>query len=145
MLRGNSPAKVDPKGRLKIPAQFLDQLGAMGNEFFVTSDSGDHVWIYPMKHWNEIEERLARLPSNNPARQRFLTRTNYFGQVASLDRQGRILIPGLLRESAEMKGEVVVLGYQNHLRVWNHARLQERLKAAPLTEEDSQILADLGI
>lgn len=145
MLRGNSPATVDEKGRLKIPVHFLTDLAQTGAEFYVTNDQGDHVWIYPLKHWNEVEERLAKLPSSNPAKQRFLTRTNYYGQTVTIDKQGRVLIPALLRESAEMKGQVVVLGYQNHLRVWNHARLQERLKSAPVTEEDQQILADLGI
>jgi MraZ protein len=145
MLRGNSPATVDQKGRLKIPAQFLAELAEMGTEFYVTNDQGDHVWIYPLAQWNAIEEKLARIPASNPAKQRFLTRTNYFGQTVTMDKQGRVLIPALLREAAEMKGEVVVLGYQNHLRVWNHQRLQERLKAAPVTDDDQQILADLGI
>jgi MraZ protein len=145
MLRGNSPATVDQKGRLKIPAQFLAELAEMGTEFYVTNDQGDHVWIYPLAQWNAIEEKLARIPASNPAKQRFLTRTNYFGQTVTMDKQGRVLIPALLREAAEMKGEVVVLGYQNHLRVWNHQRLQERLKGSPVTDDDQQILADLGI
>jgi MraZ protein len=144
MLRGNSPATVDPKGRLKIPAKFLAELAEMGKEFYVTNDQGDHVWIYPLKQWNAIEEKLAQIPSSNPAKQRFLTRTNYYGQTVEMDKQGRVLIPALLRESAEMQGEVVVLGYQNHLRVWNRARLEERLRG-PVTEDDQQILADLGI
>ncbi|MCL6482045.1 MAG: division/cell wall cluster transcriptional repressor MraZ [Firmicutes bacterium] len=145
MLRGSHPATVDGKGRLKIPAAFLTELRSLGDEFYVTSDTGDHVWIYPMKAWSEIEERLARIPSNNPARQKFLTRTNYYGQVVTIDRQGRILIPALLREAAQMKGEVVVLGYQNHLRVWNHGRLQDQMQSAPITGEDRKILEELGI
>ena len=63
-----------------------------------------------------------------------------------MDRQGRIVIPQLLRESAAMAGEVSVLGLQNHLAVWNLKRLQERLfKKEPFTDEDGRLLAEHGI
>ena len=145
MLRGNYPAKVDEKGRLKIPAAFLEALKEYGLQFYVTSENGDYVRIYPMKVWSEIEERLARLSSHNRTKQKFLTRTNYFGQVVEMDRQGRVLIPPVLREAAQMKGEVDVLGNLNYLEVWNHARFLENLKNSPITTEDEKILDDLGI
>ena len=145
MLRGNYPAKVDQKGRLKIPGAFLATLEELGDEFYVTSEDGNFVRIYPMKYWNEIEERLARVSSHNRTKQKFLTRTNYFGQVVTLDRQGRLLVPPILRESAQMKGEVDVLGYLNYLEVWNHARFLERLRSSPITPEDEKTLDDLGI
>ena len=59
MLRGNIPAKVDEKGRLKIPAAFLEKLKEHGERFYVTSEEGDHARIYPMKFWEQIEEKLA--------------------------------------------------------------------------------------
>ena len=145
MLRGNYPAKVDSKGRLKIPVAFLQALKEVGNEFYVTSENGDYVRIYPMKFWNEIEERLARLSSHNKTKQKFLTRANYFGQAVTMDRQGRVLIPPILRESAQMKGEVDVLGYLNYLEVWNHARFLENLKNSPITPDDEKTLDELGI
>ncbi len=117
MLRGNYPAKVDEKGRLKIPVVFLESLKELGQQFYVTSENGDYVRIYPMKFWHEIEERLARLSSHNRTKQKFLTRANYFGQVVEMDRQGRVLIPPVLREAAQMKGDVDVLGYLNYLEV----------------------------
>ena len=85
MLRGNYPAKVDEKGRVKIPAAYLEELREYGNKFYVTSENGDYVRVYPMKIWNEIEEKLARLSSHNRTKQKFLTRTNYYGQVVELD------------------------------------------------------------
>jgi len=145
MLRGSHPATVDEKGRLKIPAAFLADLRETGDTFYVTSDTGDHVWVYPMSAWSEIEQRLARIPSSNPARQKFLTRTSYYGQMVTIDKQGRLLIPALLREAAQMKGEVIVLGNQNHVRVWNHGRLQDVMKAAPMSEDDQKTLDGLGI
>jgi len=145
MLRGNYPAKVDVKGRLKIPSAFLQTLLDYGEEFFVTSENGDRVRVYPMKVWREIEERLARLSSHNATKQKFLNRTNYYGQVVRMDRQGRVLIPPVLREAAEMKGEVDVLGNLNYLEVWNHARFMDSLKSNPITTDDWKILDDLGI
>ena len=86
------------------------------------------------------------MPSTHPSKLRFLDRVNFFGQVAAMDRQGRIVIPQLLRESAAMAGEVSVLGLQNHLAVWNLKRLQERLfKKEPFTDEDGRLLAEYGI
>lgn len=145
MLRGNYPATVDEKGRLKIPAGFLAELRKFGKRFYVTSENGDFARIYPMKTWVEIEKRLAKLSSHNRAKQRFLTRTNYFGQVVELDGQGRLLIPTVLRDSAEMKGDVDVMGQLTYLEIWNHGRFVASMKKNPLTDEDAQALDGLGI
>ena len=145
MLRGNYAAKVDDKGRVKIPATFLESLREYGNKFYVTSENGDYVRVYPMTIWNEIEEKLARLSSHNRTKQKFLTRTNYYGQVVELDGQGRILVPPILRESAQMRGDVDVLGNLNYLQIWNHTRFLDNLKASPITEEDEKTLDELGI
>ena len=145
MLRGNHLATVDEKGRLKIPAAFLESLRESGNRFFVTSENGDFVRIYPMKFWNEIEEKLAKLSSHNRTKQKFLMRANYYGQVVELDGQGRLLIQPILREAAQMKGEVDVMGNLTYLDVWNHARLLENMSKSPITEEDEKTLDGLGI
>ena len=145
MLRGNYPAKVDEKGRVKIPAAFLEALREYGNKFYVTSENGDYVRVYPMKIWSDIEEKLARLSSHNRTKQKFLTRTNYYGQVVELDGQGRILVPTILRESAQMRGDVDVLGNLTYLQIWNHTRFLDNMKGSPITDEDEKILDELGI
>jgi MraZ protein len=145
MLRGNIPAKVDEKGRLKIPAAFLEELKGYGDRFYVTSETGDSARIYPMKNWEEVEAKLARLSSYNKTKQKFLTKTNYYGQVVEIDGQGRILIPQVLREAALMKGDVDVNGNLTYLEVWNHTRSLENLKKSQITEEDFKTLDDLGI
>jgi len=145
MLRGNYPAKVDEKGRLKIPAAFLEELREQGSRFFVTSENGDRMQIYPMNIWTEKEEKLAKLSSHNRAKQKFLTRANYYGQVVELDAQGRLLIQPILRESAAIKGDVDVLGNLNYLEVWNHERFLEEMKKNPITEDDQKTLEDMGI
>ncbi|NKB90264.1 MAG: division/cell wall cluster transcriptional repressor MraZ [Acidobacteria bacterium] len=146
MLRGNHPATVDAKSRIKVPTAFRNVIReTYGDDLFVTSFSGDNVLAYPMSEWNRMEERLQRIPSMNPARQKLMTRVNYFGAVASMDRQGRILVPQLLRESARVDGEVVVMGQISHLEIWNHDTFRGRLDDAPLTDDDLQVLADMGI
>lgn len=147
MLRGNHPARVDDKGRLKMPAGFRTLVEQQyGSELFITSVTGEYVRVYPMAVWLEVERKLAEVPSANPSKQRFLDRVNFFGQVATMDRQGRVLLPQLLRESAAMVGDVSVLGLHNHLAVWNQKRLQERLfKKEPFTDEDGRVLSGFGI
>jgi len=143
VLRGNATATVDDKGRLKIPSGFRAFIDASwGSDFYVTSLSGESGLIYPLPVWQEIEERLAKLPSFDPTKKKFLDRTNYYGQLASADKSGRVLIPALLRESAEMTGEVAVLGSLNYLEVWNHQRFIDRMKTQQFTDED---YAKLGI
>jgi len=145
VLRGNHRATVDPKGRLKIPSDFLEDLAVFGDTFYVTSENGDRAYIYPMQEWMRIEEKLAKLPSHNQAKQKFLTRTSYYGAVVKMDGQGRLLIPPVLREQAEMKGEVDVMGKLTSLEVWNHTRFAEHMKGNPITDEDWKVLNDLGI
>jgi MraZ protein len=146
VLRGNAPAKIDDKGRLKVPNAFRAVIQKdHGSELFVTSLTGQSVRIYPMPIWLDVERRLAQVPSTHPARQRFLDRVNFYGQVGELDPQGRVLIQPRLRETALMNGEVDVLGQQSYLEVWNHERLVARLSAEPFTDDDAKALSDFGI
>lgn len=146
MLRGNHAARIDDKGRLKIPNAFRALIqGQHGTELFVTSLTGESVRIYPMPVWMALEEKLARMPSTHPARIKFFDRVNYFGQTAEIDTQGRVVIHPRLRDSAGMQGDVDVFGQYDCLDVWNHERFVTRLQAQPFTDDDARALADHGI
>jgi len=146
VLRGNYAAKIDDKGRLKIPNAFRAVIEKThGSELFVTSLTGESVRVYPMPVWLALEERLSRAPSAHPSRGRFLDRVNYFGQTAEVDTQGRVVIPQRLRESAGMAGEVDVLGAVDRLEVWNHDRLVAKMLGDPYTDDDAKALAEFGI
>jgi MraZ protein len=146
VFRGNAPARIDDKGRLKVPNGFRSLLEAkFGRDLFLTSLTGESVRIYPMPVWLETEEKLGKMPSTHPARLRFLDRVNYHGQAGELDTQGRTLIPVRLRESATMTGDVDVLGYYNYLEVWNHDRLVAKLQREPFTDDDARALSEFGI
>ena len=146
MFRGNAPARIDEKGRLKVPNAFRTFIEAKyGRELFLTSLSGEYVRIYPMPVWLEIEQKLAEMPSTNPARLRFLDRISYFGQTGELDGQGRVLVPVRLREAATMSGDVDVLGQVNYLDVWNHDRFLAKLEREPFTDDDARALSEFRI
>jgi MraZ protein len=146
VLRGNAPARIDDKGRLKVPNTFRSLLETKyGRALFVTSTTGEFVRVYPMPVWLDIEQKLAAMPSVHPAKLRFLDRVNYYGLAGELDLQGRVLIPLRLRESASMTGAVDVLGQYNCLDVWNHDRFETKLKREPYSDEDARALSEFGI
>jgi MraZ protein len=146
VLRGNYTAKIDDKGRLKIPNAFRSLVeGQHGPDVFVTSLSGAYVRIYPMPVWMALEEKMSKVPSTHPARLKFFDRVNYFGQTAAFDNQGRVIIHPRLREAAGMAGEVDVFGQYDYLDVWNHERFVTKLEHEPYTDDDARALAEFGI
>jgi MraZ protein len=146
VLRGTYAAKIDDKGRLKIPNAFRALLEERhGSDVFVTSLSGESVRLYPLPVWLALEEKLSQMPSSHPSRLKFLDRVNYYGQVAQIDSQGRLLIHPRLRESAGMAGEVDVLGQVDLLDVWNHERFLAKMQREPFTDDDARALAEYGI
>jgi len=147
VFRGSYSAKIDDKGRLKLPNAFkaLVETQHRATGVYVTSLTGQSVRLYPMPVWLAVEERLSRMPSTHPARVKFLDRVNYFGQVAEFDNQGRVLIHPRLRESAGMAGEVDVIGNYDYLDVWNHDRFLSRMQRDPFTDDDAKALAEYGI
>jgi len=145
MFRGNHPTRVDEKGRLKVPAEFkrvIDEKYAQ--RFYITSQDGLVAQVYPFEEWEQIEQKLARLSNYNPTKKKFLTRANYYGQVVEMDGQGRLLIPQTLREAAQIRGDVAVLGYLTYLEVRKMEALDKEIKE-PFTDEDTKTLDDLGI
>ena|SRR5256885_13688613 len=100
MFRGNHPARVDEKGRLKVPAEFKRTIEEKyGAEFYITSQDGKVAQIFPVEEWRKIEEKLARLSNFNPSKKRFLNKVNYYGQMVEMDGQGRVLLPQIGRAS----------------------------------------------
>jgi len=145
MFRGNHPTRVDEKGRLKVPAEFkrvIDEKYAQ--KFYITSVDGVVAQVYPFEEWERIEQKLAALSTYNPTKKKFLTRTNYYGQVVEMDGQGRLLVPQILREAAQIRGEVAVLGNLTYLEVRNMEALDKEIKE-PFTDDDTKTLDELGI
>lgn len=145
-LRGSAPARIDDKGRLKIPTTFRGAIHhEEGSDVFVTSVTGESVRIYPIAVWLDVERKLAAMPANHPSRLKFLERVNYYGQESELDQQGRIVIPSHLRDSAGIVGDVRVFGKLDYLEVWNEERFAQKLQRDTWTEEDGLRLSEHGI
>jgi MraZ protein len=143
---GHAPATIDDKGRLKVPADFRKIIeDRYGRDCFITSTDGQRALVYPLPVWFEFQDRLSRVPSTSMAKTKLLERVNYFGQVSSIDAQGRVLMPAVLREVAGVKGDVVVIGNQDHLVVWNDSRMKKRLDETPMTDEDFKELELHGV
>lgn len=146
VLMGHSPAKVDEKGRLKVPANFRKLIeDKYGSDCFITSTDGERAAIYPLAVWYDFQNRLAKVPSTSVAKTKLLERVNYFGQVSTIDAQGRVLVPAVLRSVAGIAEDVVVIGNQDHLIIWNEERIQKRMSEAPLTAEDWKELELHGV
>ena len=95
-----------------------------------------NVLLYPLPIWRALEEKLASLPAVHRAKSKFLERVNYYGQDATLDGQGRVLVPQILRDAAKLPSEVVVTGNIDHLVVSDRGALEGRLATEEFTAED---------
>lgn len=145
MFRGNHPTRIDEKGRLKVPADFKRVLDEKyGQRFYITSRDGKIAELYPIEEWEQVEKKIAALPSSHAAVKKLLNVTNYWGQEVEIDGQGRLLMPGLLREAAALKGDVAVVGSLNHLEVRVLEDYRKTIEESPITAEDDQALAELG-
>ena len=106
---------------------------------------GKSAQVYPFEEWERIEQKLASLSTFNPTKKKFLDRVNYYGQQIEMDGQGRLLIPQLLRDSAQIKGEVAVLGNLTYLVVRNLELFRKEIEETSFTPEDENTLNELGI
>jgi len=145
---GSYAVRVDDKGRLKLPAQVkqrLDEKYGADSRYFVTSFTGEIVVIYPLGDWKKIAETLSQTSQFDRAKRRFLFQVNHWGAEATLDDQGRVLIPSKLRDQAAMKGEVMLSWQSNHIEVLSQARYAAELEDNRLTPEDLENLGKLGV
>jgi MraZ protein len=136
MFRGNHPAKIDERGRLKMPAAFKQLMDAQNTtQFFVTSTNGKRAEIWPLPEWEKVEERLAGASALDDAVEEYLNLVNYYGQQVEMDNQGRLLLPQILRTKASLDAEVTVMGMRTFLAVHNRENFEKELPAEGLTEE----------
>lgn len=112
--------RVDEKGRLRLPTEFKRTIAEKyGTKFYITSLDGKVAKVYPLAEWERIEQKVASPSNSNPTKKDVLDRVRYYGHRVKMDGRGRLLIPHLLREAAQIRGEVVVIGNLTHLIVRN--------------------------
>lgn len=126
MFRGSHEAKIDEKGRLKLPSAFKAVMDSAGvTQFFVTSTNGKWAEIWPLPEWEKVEARLAKHSSMDDAVEEFMNLVNYYGQQVEMDSQGRILLPLELRDKAKLNAEVKVMGQIKFLAVHNREAVEK--------------------
>src|ERR1700676_3807850 len=146
MFRGNHPTRVDEKGRLKVPAEFKRVIDEKyGRQFYITSLDGKVAQVYPFEERERIEQHLAVLSNFHPTEKKLLDRTNYSRHQVEMDGQGRLLLPELLRETGQIKGEVAVLGNLTYLVVRNLELFKREIEEDKFTPDDEKTLDELGI
>lgn len=131
MFRGVTTLSLDAKGRLTVPSRYRDALSSQGDgRVVVTVDPGKCLLLFPLQEWEPIEKKLNSLSSFNPqtrSLQRLLV-----GNAADLelDATGRILLPAMLREFADLDKNVVLVGQGSKFEIWNELRWQEQMDVA---------------
>ncbi len=143
LLIGNYKARFDTSGRIKIPEKIREAIESnYGREVFVTSVYDDCVQIYPLPVWLEMTglttEGVLQL---RPDIRKFMLRVNRNGARHELDSKGRILINQGLREKAQLRDDVEIIGLSDHLEVWNTEALNGALEAKKLSDEDFEKIA----
>jgi MraZ protein len=143
MFRGQFTHSVDAKGRISLPARFRDVLLADGDARFVLTPAlfDPCLHLYPMRAWEEFEQKVSELPSLDPNAVRFRRMYVSAAVECELDKAGRVLVPTLLRERAELdKSEAIWAGMGRILELWSRARWDAALTLSP-SEMDSFKLA----
>ena len=119
-FRGSQKAKIDDRGRIKIPSMFLDIFleGYKSTRVYITSVDAENVLLYPIKAWVEIEKKTESEIMTDPVDE-YAAKTSFWGKMNDIDQRGRILVQNELRQKAHLDNEVLFVGKFNHLEVWN--------------------------
>ncbi len=121
MFMGEYNHTIDAKGRLIIPSKFRE---ALGDTFVVTKGLDGCLFVYDNTEWTAFEEKLKSLPITNKDARKF---TRFFLAGAAeveIDKQGRILVPNVLREFAELNKDVVLIGVASRIEIWSKERFE---------------------
>ncbi len=141
MFKGEYSHTIDAKGRLIMPSKYRELLG---DSFVVTRGFDRCLFVYDLEDWEKFESSLRNLPISNP-NTRKLQRFFIGGAVdAEIDKQGRVLIPGVLRDHAKLEKNITLVGVGNHIEIWNKDAWETDGSFDDMDEAAAQ-LAELGI
>ena len=141
MFMGEYNHTIDTKGRLIIPAKFREVLG---DSFVVTKGLDGCLFVYDNTEWSAFEDKLKTLPLTNKEARKFVRFFLAGAASVEVDKQGRILIPSVLREFAALDKEVVLAGVGRRIEIWSKDRWEETLKYDDM-EEIAEHMASLGL
>ena len=141
MFKGEYNHTIDEKGRLIIPAKFREELG---NEFVVTRGLDGCLFGYNNSEWQMFEDKLRALPLTNKDARQFQRFMLAGAASVEIDKQGRILLPQVLRTFAGLDKDVVLIGVAGRIEIWSKDKYEEA-SAVDDMEAIAEKMSDLGI
>ncbi|MDE6208380.1 MAG: division/cell wall cluster transcriptional repressor MraZ [Lachnospiraceae bacterium] len=132
---------IDAKGRVIVPVKFRESLG---DEFVVTQGLDGCLFVFPNEEWNIFEEKLKSLPMSNKDARKFVRFFLAGAAVVEMDKQGRILIPPVLRGFAGLEKDVVVVGVGNRVEIWDKSRWDESTTFSDM-DEIAEHMSEFGL
>jgi MraZ protein len=143
MLIGEYKHTLDPKKRLSLPSKWRKELGS---ELVITRGLDNCLFVYPLKEWEKITEKISELPLGQ-ADTRSFNRFFLSGAIeVEVDSVGRILVPDYLKEFGKLESSVVLAGIYNRIEIWDEKRW-ETYKSSIETQADSlaEKLGEIGV
>lgn len=136
MFRGQFQHSIDAKGRISLPARFRETLVASGDARFVLTAAlfDPCLHLFPMLAWEELEEKIAALPSMDPNVVRFRRLYVSAACECEADKHGRLLIPGPMREKMHLEKDALWAGMGRHLELWSTQKWEAALQMSPEEE-----------
>ena len=141
MFMGEYSHSIDAKGRLIMPAKFREQLG---NDFVVTKGLDECLFVYSNEEWKGIEEKFREIPLTTRDARKFARFFFAGASAVELDKQGRVLLPGVLRKFAGLEKDVVLVGVLSRIEIWDRKRWEEGSEYEDM-DEIAEHMADLGL
>ncbi|WP_406609569.1 division/cell wall cluster transcriptional repressor MraZ [Agarivorans sp. JK6] len=144
MLRGASSINLDAKGRMTMPTRYREWLMEECHGQLVCTIDINHrcLLLYPLAEWEEIERKLKRLSSMNPAERRLQRLLLGYADDCEMDKNGRLLIPPPLRQHASLEKKIMLVGQLNKFELWSEEQWQQQIAADITLEEDVDMLTD---
>lgn len=143
MFIGEYTHTIDDKGRLNLPAKFRRDV----SEGVIVTRGLDHcLFVYPRREWEQLAEKLSKLPLSHQKSRAFARLMLAGAWDAQLDSQGRIMLPEYLRTYASLGKHVTVAGLYNRMEIWDEDSWAE-YKAKTEAESDTiaEAMVDLGV
>ncbi len=143
MFRGRYDHRVDEKGRLSLPSRYREILikNYDGHLFLTSSIERDNLRIYPLKSWEQVEAKLAELPSHDVFYNALVYQASFYGHECNMDGSGRVLIPQMLRDRVELKEQVTLIGKLNYIQVWDREKAWSKAKQNDAMARDLALAA----
>ena len=141
MFMGEYNHTIDVKGRLIIPSKFRE---ALGDVFVVTKGLDGCLFVFDNAEWSVFEEKLRSLPITNKDARKFVRFFLAGAAEVEVDKQGRILVPNVLREFAELSKDVVLIGVASRIEIWSKERFEE-VETYDDMDDIAEHMAELGL